>query len=286
MKLLFTSFIILLSFIGNSQCLEGDCFNGYGTFKCSCGYIFVGDFKDGEKVYGTLTKEELIYTGEFKNDVAEGQGIIKFIDSTWYEGSFVNTFPEGYGTFHFADGTTYTGEMFEGKFKGLGVMKYANDSSEVKSFEFGEFKEDHLNGFGLMINSTELYFGQLEGGIAQGFGVSIIGSGTVWAGKYKKGKQVHSAKLSPESEKVFFKSEPYKLGKEVFTSEKYYDGNYIQLESVNEEGKRAVMIFNSAKNQMFLFPYNSFPHGRMIDLDGQIFKVHFNEENGKTEIIE
>ena len=108
MRFLVSFLFIFFVSSGYSQCLEGNCFTGVGTFKCSCGYIYEGEFLEGKKVYGTLTKEDLIYTGEFKDDVAEGEGVIHFIDSTWYEGSFVNSFPEGYGTFHFADGTTYT----------------------------------------------------------------------------------------------------------------------------------------------------------------------------------
>ena len=64
MKQLLILIPILYSVIGYSQCIEGDCFDGFGKFKCDCGYVFEGEFVKGERVNGTLTKSDLVYTGE------------------------------------------------------------------------------------------------------------------------------------------------------------------------------------------------------------------------------
>ena len=122
--------------------MEGNCFNGWGVYKCSCGYVYEREFENGEKVKGTLTKEDLVYTGEFKNDVAEGIGVIRFADSTWYEGEFEQNLPHGFGIFHYADGTTYTGEMEEGKFSGPGVMQFFSASGKESVREVGFFVKD------------------------------------------------------------------------------------------------------------------------------------------------
>ena len=80
-KLIVIKFFLVVLFsstiqISYAQCLEGDCINGYGKFTCDCGYLFEGMFKNGSRVTGTLTKEDLVYTGEFKYDLAHGFGII------------------------------------------------------------------------------------------------------------------------------------------------------------------------------------------------------------------
>ena len=112
--------MLLLSQLGLSQCLEGDCFNGYGKFACDCGYVFEGDFKNGERITGTLTKSELVYTGEFLNELAHGYGKIVYQDSSWYEGTFQENVPVGYGTYFLSNSLRYTGEIENSEFNGLG----------------------------------------------------------------------------------------------------------------------------------------------------------------------
>jgi hypothetical protein len=83
MKHLFFCYLIGLTTLSYAQCIEGDCINGYGKYTCDCGYVFEGEFVDGERVSGTLTKSDLVYTGEFKNELAHGFGTIKYKDGSW-----------------------------------------------------------------------------------------------------------------------------------------------------------------------------------------------------------
>ena len=59
-------FIILNNFIFN-KCIEGDCKNGFGTFKDKSGSIYVGNFK---------------------NKKFEGLGTYTWVDKTFYKGNF------------------------------------------------------------------------------------------------------------------------------------------------------------------------------------------------------
>jgi hypothetical protein len=285
LKFSFFIFFFSVFFTGYSQCIEGNCVDGFGTFKCSCGYIFEGEFKDGKKVYGTLTKENLIYTGEFTDDVAEGQGVIKFIDSTWYEGSFINNFPEGYGTFHFADGVTYTGEMFEGKFKGVGVLKYAPDSNGFINYKLGIFENDALNGFGINMYSDGSYFGQFENGEPNGFGVFLVDSGVILGGKIKNAKVSKQFDLEKDTELINFGSRPMKISKDLFWVEGKFDGSELVIAGENKEVKNLRVYFIRETNELFLSSFESYPKGKIIDLNGIITEAEMKFEGGKIQII-
>lgn len=285
-KIIWSLLLFLASSTGYSQCIEGDCENGFGIFKCSCGYIFEGEFKDGQKVFGTLTKEDLIYTGEFKYDVAEGQGKIKFIDSTWYEGSFVNNFPQGMGTFHFADGTTYTGEMFEGDFHGVGVMQYPANNEKVTVYKMGEFHNDDLNGFGIMIDSNSKIMGQFVNGSLNGFGVIIPDSGVVMGGKLKNRKVVKPFELEKDKELINYKSSPMRIGKEWYWMEGKFDGSEWVIVAENTDKTSLRVFYNPENNQLFVSSFEGYPKGKIIDLAGKIREAQIIYDSGKVQIIE
>ena len=58
---------------------------------------------------GTLRyKDGSIYTGEFTNGQAEGNGSCKYANGDFYEGGWKNHAPHGKGTMHFAKGNVYT----------------------------------------------------------------------------------------------------------------------------------------------------------------------------------
>ena len=286
LKSLFFLLFISVSFTGYSQCLEGDCVNGHGIFKCSCGYVFEGEFKDGQKVYGTLTKEDLIYTGEFKDDIAEGQGVIKFIDSTWYEGSFFNSFPEGYGTFHFADGATYTGEMFEGKFKGIGVLKYTPNENGDILYKMGEFENDDLNGFGIQIDAGSTYFGQLKNGDFNGFGIFLADSGVVVGGKVKNGKVTKQFELDMDDKRINFGSRPLKIGKNLYWLEGTFADSELAIVGENPDVEALYVVYIRESNELFLTSFESYPQGKIIDLSGNITKAEIKFVEGKIKLIE
>ena len=79
-----------------SQCIEGDCQNGNGTYDYSTGVKYVGEWKDGRK-HGQgvfFNADGKRYEGEWKKGMREGQG--KIIDKNgvesqsgyWKNGSF------------------------------------------------------------------------------------------------------------------------------------------------------------------------------------------------------
>ena len=74
MKKLLTIFFLLQFILGYTQCIEGDCENGTGTYKYENGSVYKGEFKDGNlngqgKV---ILKNGTIREGEFKKGKFKG----------------------------------------------------------------------------------------------------------------------------------------------------------------------------------------------------------------------
>lgn len=278
-----SSFFILFTQFVHAQCIEGNCFNGYGTYKCSCGYIYEGEFVEGEKVNGTLTKEDLVYVGEFENDVAQGQGVIRFIDSTWYEGSFFNNLPEGYGTFHYANGTTYTGEFFEGKFKGLGVLKFF-DAQKVYSFKIGQFSEDQLNNFAVSIDTGGTwYIGQYIEDVAKGFGCNHSPSTGLVVGKFKKGKVNARATPSEKTNKKQIAFENYEIDNVNYNLVLSSNPGRAHIYSTDTTNLFHVSYTN-ADSLFFYSGPKTFPIGKSIKFNGDIYKSRADSNGTITHI--
>ena len=57
-----------------SECIEGDCINGYGTYTWSDGDKYVGEYKDGKMHgQGTYTRTD----GTIKNGIWENGKLVR-----------------------------------------------------------------------------------------------------------------------------------------------------------------------------------------------------------------
>lgn len=178
--------VLVYSSHAQDECLEGDCINGWGKLRCDCGYLFEGVFIDGEKAFGTIEKEELIYKGAFKDDMAHGNGMMMKTDSSMYVGEFEFSVPTGFGTYLMSNGERYSGFVRENEYNGLGFWAPTEDSAGY----FGFFQSGVLNGFGLRLtDTTALSIGWFEQGEWNGSVNSVNVTGrTVHVEEYKKGK--------------------------------------------------------------------------------------------------
>ena len=84
--------------VGFTECIKGDCINGYGTYTLTSG------INAGSK-----------YVGEWKDDKENGQGTYTWVSgNTWlngnkYVGEFKDEKRNGQGTYTFANGTVDKG---------------------------------------------------------------------------------------------------------------------------------------------------------------------------------
>jgi len=132
-----------------------------GTYLTEDGYKFVGKFKDGKMLVGTIT-----YSGGSK-----------------YVGQFKNNKPHGEGTFIYSDGSKYFGEWEDGKGHGQGIRTW-KDGREYS----GGFKNDEPHGEGTFIYSDgSKYFGEWEDGKRHGEGTFTYSNGKTYIGQFAAG---------------------------------------------------------------------------------------------------
>lgn len=202
MKQLFLVLLFVVPTLLNAQdkCLSGDCQNGIGKLECECGYTFEGMFKDGKKVHGVMTKKEFVYEGDFKDDMAHGQGKITYKDGSSYEGTFAFSEPDGKGVFSLSNGFVYTGDIVGGYFNGWGSKtNLLKDSTIVDAF-VGTFNADQLSGIGMhQYPDGVKEIGEFQKSKLHGLGVVIHPNGGIEVGMYKKGKLDEEYALTDKS---------------------------------------------------------------------------------------
>ena len=69
--------------------------------------------------FGTLETAQGLLTGQFSNDVVNGQGTFAWRDGRKYEGSFKNSKFEGEGKISFPEGNALFGSWREGQSESL-----------------------------------------------------------------------------------------------------------------------------------------------------------------------
>ena len=148
-----------------------------GSSKESCTLIF----PDGTK-----------YEGEIHNNKISGIGKFTFPTGATYTGEVLNGFRNGKGIYHNPIGITYEGEWKNGLKNGKGKMTrlsmvYEGDwlngnitgqgkiRWENGNIYEGNFKENHINGFGSMIwyDLLEKYTGNWKNDLQNGNGIHI-----------------------------------------------------------------------------------------------------------------
>ncbi len=286
-KYIWLLFGIFYTALGVGQCLEGDCVNGFGKFACDCGYVYEGNFVNGSRTTGILTKSDLVYEGEFSNDLAHGLGVIRYIDGSWYEGTFVENYPDGYGGYHFSNGSKYLGEIQQGNFSGLGIEWWVGkDSSEIDT-RIGHFEEDQLNGLGCSLGfDGEIHFGKYVKGAYVGFGFLInLNLEVVKAGNFKKKKHL-------ENEIKFDYPEKGKVGLNGFSTGSFsydlisdMDGGFMHLVESKKGIPYQVMIYDK-RNQLFYLSSEGTPkYGYAIKFTGEIYFANLETEYSNKIIL-
>lgn len=163
-KLLITLNLLFIATIVTSQCVLGDCKNGFGKMQyqdavyegnfingkftgqgkltAKNGNFFVGEFIEGKIAKGKFTwANGASYEGDFIDGMKVGFG--KEYDKNnklIYEGSFLNNVYDGTGTYY-EDGYKYIGGFKNGRFHGQGKLY-----DEKGNLKYGEFKEGKYIG--------------------------------------------------------------------------------------------------------------------------------------------
>lgn len=179
MKKIFTTLIILFSFVANSQCIKGDCQNGVGTYKYVDEGTFEGVFKKGDAFKGVFTNtmfsEPIVFEGYF---IDTDIGLA--LDST-KKGKMIGLSDielEGFIT----EIITYENsrKIYNWELNGLGEKKFLTQNGGFQ-VEKGSFINNILNdenGTIIYSNGTK-YFGGVVNGKRQGLGKETTPDGGI-----------------------------------------------------------------------------------------------------------
>ena len=165
-------------------------------------------------IYNGMT---IIYTGEWVNEMPEGQGKAIYESGSVYEGEWKSGMRCGEGQFTGADGRSYVGEWENDNFHGYGKHTWANGDVYEGEWENGqqsgqgkfiyengdvyegEWKDGKSSGQGKYTWANgDFYEGEFEDDLRNGQGVMTYDEGSVYEGEYKddfksgQGKMVYS----------------------------------------------------------------------------------------------
>lgn len=163
-----------------SQCVEGNCQNGYGVYN-----------------FGSAE-----YAGNWKNYQMHGQGTYKTNNGIEYEGEFKNNSRTGYGVLTTPSGYKWKGEWRDDKRNGQGKA-FRNGQLQRqgiwKNNEYtgtGCIEGDCQNGSGTFVYPTyERYIGEWKDGIRHGQGIFYDKDGKVYNGEWQNDLKHGKGKL-------------------------------------------------------------------------------------------
>ena len=197
---------ILFPNFGFSKCIEGNCYDGLGTYIYPSGAKYVGKFQRGQ-IHGTGTlyfSNGNVYKGEWQWQYRQGKGKMIFRTGEVYTGDFYRSKMSGKGTMKFPDGDRYSGQWANDVQHGKGTYWYANGNR----YE-GHFRAGKLHGHGSMYyKDGSRYSGQWKSNKKDGQGRYVKIDGTVLVGTWQSGKYLPESTLTDASEKERLNSEP------------------------------------------------------------------------------
>ncbi|NRF40880.1 hypothetical protein [Pedobacter foliorum] len=156
-------FFIVMTSKAYSQCKSGDCKNGTGTYD-----------------FGWC-----IYTGQFKNEKPDGNGLMKYDDYT-FEGSFKDGLEDGKGTITYKNGKKENVFYNKGTKIKADEKVAASDWKELEGQSDDCIKGNCITGFGtVLFASGNKYVGNFVNRKKHGNGVFYFTNGDKFEGVFK-----------------------------------------------------------------------------------------------------
>ncbi|WP_438445252.1 stalk domain-containing protein [Gorillibacterium sp. sgz5001074] len=162
----------------------------------------------GQAQVSLYLKDELIYTGGWKDGGLNGAGKVYDKGRLVYEGGLKANRPEGWGIRYDTAGVRYEGEFRSGLPQGSGRL-----ISGSKVIYDGNWKSGRMDGSGKQYNATgkTVYEGGIVRGLREGYGVAFDDSGKmVYEGNWAAGVRAGEGKSYGTDGKVDYSGFWYK----------------------------------------------------------------------------
>ena len=177
-KILLLAALSLAAGKSYSQCISGNCEDGYG--------VYINDDNDR-------------YAGFFKNGMYNGTGTLVFYGGDVYTGDFVDDMFSGKGTYIWGkNGERYFGHFEGGNRQGIGTTFYDDGTSSTDIWNDDEIYDEEVseaclngdckNGYGVAVfDDGSNYEGYWKNGYFSGQGVFSDADGSRYEGEFLKG---------------------------------------------------------------------------------------------------
>ncbi len=177
-----------LAYISYASCIQGDCYDGTGSWRYASGAVYEGQFFHGKRHGKGVIRfsNGTRYKGDFNRDFRQGQGRQDFAEGGYYEGGFFRDRFHGHGTMLFPDGMRYKGTWASGEMEGEGELVYTDGRTYNGQFIKGRFqgkgKFTYPNG--------DQYSGEWLAGKRNGAGVLVQVNGKQIQGRWADDKPI------------------------------------------------------------------------------------------------
>ena len=171
-----------------TQCISGNCENGYGTYKFSSGNT---------------------YTGNWMNGVHHGKGSHVWANGDSYSGDFINGLRTGVGIYIWsADGKKFIGEFTNGKIQGLGIVIRPNGTKSEGQFENNNLVQSLSTPYSKPPYTDPNYFqNQFSFGTVK-LGTQVWSSENLKVDKFRNGDVIKQARTLEEWNGFIQRKEP------------------------------------------------------------------------------
>lgn len=162
--------------------------NGASVVQYKDNTFYIGNLSESKRSgFGirTFNGSHLIYAGEYKHDVKDGEGrLFSMKSNKWvFKGHYANDFRNGFGHLEKEDGGVYDGNYTNDKMHNHGIMKWSNGD-----IYDGNFNVDKKEGMGKMIWANgDYYEGQFFQNLMNGKGRYTWKNGEFFEGDFKDG---------------------------------------------------------------------------------------------------
>ena len=191
------------------------------------------------------------YTGDLKDGVPHGKGVMNYPDGGTYDGSFVDGKQQGKGKYVWPNGDVYEGDWLNDKVSGKGTMKYANGDV----YE-GEWMNNKISGKGKMKYANgNVYEGEWRNSARTGAGTFKYLDGSVYKGMWKDGSENGKGVLK-------------------YSNGDVYDGEWV---NGKKQGKGKVKFADGSTYEGDWQKDVFHGYGKMKYADGSVYEGEFKE---------